>query len=398
MEEHLSLLKSTFCGIVDMKEANLDILHNLETRIKKIKEMYSEFISTNRDTLFVFTLDSFHFQSKLIDLEYEDMKRMYLSITNRMYCDYYKLFKIIIEYVNENVPDKKLAELIKVHDNFPVYKDLEPFKQYDFQNVQGLHEIILVILTYMHSFITNKDHDLKVYQNKNQIGLNIDSFVSTFSFNNVVMNQRAMLFINYMEFFHKLHTKYLKRFTTKVNLMLSQINNDIKLDTHHDSKAAKKDTMNELKEHNLDKKLLQELKVSMCDEASIISSDHTKTPDERSKSGSDAENKTDSDSGDDMLLEIIPSEQISEITDEPEMRSSPRYPLPKRSRTPVIPNTITEESSANSVYDISSDQLIEPDAEEPVSEPYIDKFASESHLEEVEDLEEPEEPIEYVFT
>lgn len=181
MEEHLSLLKSTFSQIVDIKENNLSILHNLDNRIKKIKDMYSEFILSNRDNLFVFTLDSFHFQSKLIDLEYEDMNRMFLSITNRMYCDYYKLFKIIVKYVDENIPDKKLSELIKVHDNFPIYKDLEPFKQYDFQYIQGLHEIILVILTYIHTFIVNKEHDLKVYQSKNQIGLNIDSFVSTFS-------------------------------------------------------------------------------------------------------------------------------------------------------------------------------------------------------------------------
>jgi hypothetical protein len=398
MEEHLSLLKSTFCQIVDMKEGNLEILHNLESRIKKIKEMYSEFISTNKDNLFVFTLDSFHFQSKLIDIEYEDMKRMFLSITNRMYCDYYKLFKIIIVYVNENVPDKKLTELIKVHDNFPIYKDLEPFKQYDFQYIQGLHEIILVILTYMHTFIANKDHDLKVYQNKNQIGLNIDSFVSTFSFNNVVMNQQGMLFINYMEFFHKLHTKYLKRFTTKLNLMLSQINNDIKLDTPQDSKNSKKETINDLKEHNLDKKLLKELKVSISDESSTISSDQTKTPDSRSQSSSDpekmeSENKSDTDSADFVLFDTNGNEQVSDITDEHEIEQAPIYKLPKGARTIVIPNTITEESSIISTeeqnvlikdfYNTVENHYIEPDSDifeetkieycvEPILGPFID--------------------------
>ena len=164
MEDRLSVLKSSFGGIVDAKEMNVTILKTLETRIHQIKTIYSGFIQTNREQLFVFTLDAFHFQSKLIDLEYEDMSRMFLSITNRMYCDYYKLFKIIVEYVKDNIPEKKLAELIKVHDNYPVYKDLEPFKQYEFQHIQSLHEIILVILTYLHTFITNKEHDLKVYQ------------------------------------------------------------------------------------------------------------------------------------------------------------------------------------------------------------------------------------------
>lgn len=271
MEEQLSILKRTFGEIVDLKEGNFAILQSLETRIKKIKDMYSEFIHTNRDKVFVFTLDSFHFQRKLIDLEYEDMNRMFLSITNRMYCDYYKLFKIMVEYVREHIPDTKLADLIKLHDNFPIYKDLEPFKQYDFQYIQGLHEIILVILGYIHTYITNKEHDLKVYQTKNQIGLNIDSFVSTFSFNIVVINQQAVLFINYIEFFHKIHTKYLKRFTTKLNLMLSQINNDIKLDNPKDTASVKNDTINDLREHGLDRDLLREIKVSISDEVSISS-------------------------------------------------------------------------------------------------------------------------------
>jgi hypothetical protein len=229
MEDRLSILKNTFGGIVDLKETNISILKTLEMRIQQIKQIYSDFIHANREQLFVFTLDSFHYQSKLVDLEFEDMNRMFLSIMNRMYCDYYKLFKIMSTYVKNNIQDKKLVELITLHDNFPFYKDLEPFKQYDFQYIQSLHEIILVILTYIQSFITNKEHDLKVYQTKNQIGLHIDSFVNTFSFNTVVMNQKALLFLTYIEFFHISHTKYLKRFTMKLNLMVSQLNNDIKI-------------------------------------------------------------------------------------------------------------------------------------------------------------------------
>lgn len=388
MEEHLSLLKSTFSQIVDIKENNLSILHNLDNRIKKIKDMYSEFILSNRDNLFVFTLDSFHFQSKLIDLEYEDMNRMFLSITNRMYCDYYKLFKIIVKYVDENIPDKKLSELIKVHDNFPIYKDLEPFKQYDFQYIQGLHEIILVILTYIHTFIVNKEHDLKVYQSKNQIGLNIDSFVSTFSFNTIVMNQKAMLFINYMEFFHKSHTKYLKRFSTKLNLMLSQINNDIKMDTVQNTQAAEKDTVNDLKSHNLDKKLLNELKLSMNDDASI----ETKTPTTRSKSGSDS-GVSDSGKFDDILLEINHNETVSELTDYPEVK-----PQAKLSR--MVRNNLSTES----IIELNIESCEEGSKEEPViqesviEEPVIEEVVKED-IGLVEPPEEStEESIENIFT
>jgi hypothetical protein len=321
MDDRLSVLKSTFGEIVDAKENNVQILKQLETRIQHIKKIYSDFIQANREQLFVFTLDSFHFQGKLVDLEFEDMNRMFLSITNRMYCDYYKLFKIIVEYVKENIPDKKLTELIRVHDNYPVYKDLEPFKQYEFQQIQNLHEILLVILAYLHTFITNKEHDLKVYQNKNQIGLHIDSFVNTFSFNTFVMNQKAMLFVTYIEFFHKSHQKYLKRFTMKLNLMLSQLNNDIKIDSPAEAKTVKKDMLADLKDQNVDRALLKELRVSI-------------SADDVSQSGSSGDNNrppSPEESGDasneaplieDIVLRLPIVETLSELTDEPENKKN----------------------------------------------------------------------------
>jgi hypothetical protein len=330
MEERLSILKNDFNAIIDFKENNISSLQLLGSRIKKIKEIYADFINANRDNLFVFTLDSFHFQGKLIDIEYEDVMRLFYAITNRMYCDYYKLFKIIIEYVNCYVPDKKLSELIKVNDHFPVYKDLEPFKQYDFHHIQSLHEVIIVILTYLNTFIINKEHDLKVYQTKNKIGLNIDSFVNTFNFNNTVMKEKTTLFITYIEFFHKLHTKYMKRFTMKLQLMMSQINNDIKLDNPNETKTTKKDILNDFKENNIDKTILRELKLSVSDENSITSSDKSKTPEPRESSNSNASEESYEESiqmnvptntpESSIILELYESnnncEQVSELSDD----------------------------------------------------------------------------------
>lgn len=327
MEERLSILKNNFNIIVDFKENNISSLQLLEMRIKKIKEIYAGFINANRDNLFVFTLDSFHFQGKLIDIEYEDMMRLFYAITNRMYCDYYKLFKIIIEYVKEFIPDKKLCELIKVNDNFPAYKDLEPFKQYEFHYIQSLHEIILVILNYLNTFIINKDHDLKVYQLKNKIGLNIDSFVNTFNFNNTVMKEKTTLFITYVEFFHKLHTKYLKRYTMKLQLMMSQINNDIKLDNPNENANAKKDVLNDLKENNIDKHILRELKISVSDENSIISTEKSNTPDTRYSSKSNL--------SDSSNIPDIRNSSISNASDSSNEQINLDTPISYRSDTPI---------------------------------------------------------------
>ena len=94
MDARLNNLKQDFTQIVDLKSDNLKTFGVLEEKIKKIKEFYADFIKNNKQHLFMFGLDSFHFQGKLIDIEYDDMHRLYSAIINRMYCEYYKLCKI----------------------------------------------------------------------------------------------------------------------------------------------------------------------------------------------------------------------------------------------------------------------------------------------------------------
>jgi hypothetical protein len=266
IEKRLIDLKISFIKIVDTKNEDLSTFATLEIRMNKLKDMYAEFVNNNKGNLFVFGLDSFRFQGKLIDIEYSDMKRLFLAITNRMYCEYFKLFKIIIEYIKENSDDKKLQDFIKVNDNYPIYKDLEPFKQYDFEIIQNLHELLISLLTSLNSILINKEYDLKVYQSKNNSGLNIDNFVNTFNFNNIMMREKIILFITYLEFFHKLHNKYFKRFTTKLQLMYGQITHDIKFEDNEEAKKSKNlDMLNTLEDEEVGKKILKELKASIND-------------------------------------------------------------------------------------------------------------------------------------
>jgi len=229
MESRLVNLKNDFNNLINIRNNVKNIFEILQLRIDKLKLLYSEFIKSNKNQMFVFGLDSFHFQSKLIDIEYDDTKRLFMAIGNRMYCEYFKLNKIIIEYILNNIKDKKITEIIKIN-NYPVYKDLEPFKEYKFETLMDVHENILKMITILVSELNNKENELTIHKSKQHIGLNIDNFVTTFNFNNNVMKERITMFITYIEFFHKLHTKYLKRFSNKIQLIYTDINNDIKFD------------------------------------------------------------------------------------------------------------------------------------------------------------------------
>lgn len=273
MDKRINDLKQDFTKVVDLKNENVKMFDTLDVKIKNLKMIYAEFIKNNKQQLFIFGLDSFHFQGKLIDIEYDDMKRLYYAITNRIYCEYFKLYKIVVDYILENIDDdKKMLDLVKVNNNFPVYKDLEPFKQYEFEIIQSIHETIVGLLNAIHNYLMHKEHDLKLHQEKNATGLNIDNFIQTFNFNNVVLREKLSLFLNYIEFFHKLHTKYFKRFTTKMQLFVSQINHDIKFeDSAELNKTKRKSMLDNFANDNIDQNILKDLKSS-------IVGDNQKTP------------------------------------------------------------------------------------------------------------------------
>jgi hypothetical protein len=244
MDVKITQLKSDFHNITSIRTSVKNIFDILEIRINKLKNMYNEFIKTSKSKLSVFGLDSFHFQSKLIDIEFDDMKRLFLVINNRIYCEYFKLYKIIIEYILNNNTDKKINDVVKVN-NYPIYKDLEPFKEYKFEIILDIHDNILNLLGILISTLNNKEKELELHKNKQKIGLNIDNFITTFSYNIIVMKEKLVMFITYIEFFHKLHTTYFKRFSNKIQLMYSHINNDIHFDEDIHNSNTNIDEINE---------------------------------------------------------------------------------------------------------------------------------------------------------
>jgi len=272
MEGRFAQLKTDFNNISSIRSTVKNIFDTLKQRIEKLKSLYSDFINHNDNKSFVFGLDSFRFQSKLIDIEYEDMMRLFLAINNRMYCEYFKLYKIIIAYIHENIYDKKIIEVIKVN-NFPVYKDLEPFKEYKFETVLELHENILILLGSVMNNIENKENELAVYQKKRRIGLNIDNFVTSFNYDIIIMKEKVSLFLTYIDFFHILHTKYLKRFSNKIQLMYTHINNDIKFDESVEmNREKKKEILGEFTDGEIDDELFDSLNMIVAVDTSSESS------------------------------------------------------------------------------------------------------------------------------
>ena len=237
MDTNLEDMEQKFENVINIRNQINSVFCLLDTNISKIKYIYMELLnnSNNNQKSILFGLDSFQFQGKLLDMENTDLKRMFLVLNNRMYCEYYKLYKIIIEYIKYNIINKKTTEYIKLINNFPIYKDLEPYKQYDFEITIEIHNNIIILLNEINNFIMNKDVELKKYQEKQEKGLNINNFVSSFNYDIMIVKEKYTLFKSYLDFFHHLHLSQFEYFLSKLNLLQKQILEHINIENNNNN-------------------------------------------------------------------------------------------------------------------------------------------------------------------
>ena len=78
-----------------------DIYEKLTNKKNDIYRNYIDYIEKNKKNNF-FGMDSLHFQNKLIEIQYECITKQYHFIDNRIYCDYYKLFGLVTQFLKKN--------------------------------------------------------------------------------------------------------------------------------------------------------------------------------------------------------------------------------------------------------------------------------------------------------
>lgn len=224
----MNTLKDAFDNLKEVKGDIHTIIDSLSIKINKLKSIYQEFLQENQNNLFVFGLDSFKFQNKLIDNEYKNMQGVYNLITNRMYCDYYKLHSIVSNFIENNIEYDKVKIVVKdAHTKYEKYNYLDIYKHYDFNVTTSIFEDIMSYIFTLIDYLKTLGLQLDSYNTKKKNGLNIHNFVYTFAYNRSLLEQQIHLYINYLNFFLKLHTKYLTQFTEKISVMYNQINKDI---------------------------------------------------------------------------------------------------------------------------------------------------------------------------
>jgi len=228
---NLSELKNEFRNLKNIRVDIKNYFENLYNKIQLLTGIYSKYTNQLKNSgNILFGLDALHFQTFLINFEYDNMKKMHILIENKLYCEYYKLFKLIVNYVKHNIDDVNILTVCEHKLKYPIYKDLEQYKIYEFELINEIHDDILLLLELMSKFVLKKEKELELDENNTNNGLNLHIVINTIDFNITLLKQNLKLYTNYLKIFHKYHTTYLSRLSIKIGIMWGQVNKDIKLE------------------------------------------------------------------------------------------------------------------------------------------------------------------------
>lgn len=223
MEEQLETLNYEFSIVKENIHTIILNSASIKTKIEKLRNIYSEMISANSyKKIFLFCLESFNFQIKSFSVDNENLNKSLLLISNRVYCDYYKLFKLIktlFEEYKYDVP-KKISEP-------PVYDILNPFFEYSVDDISKMHDDVCLLLYALIDYFNNNCDNILAYTSKSQSGICIANFIKTLEYDNSVLKDQINLYLGYMDFFKSTQTKYLVKLLNKMELLKKEINDEI---------------------------------------------------------------------------------------------------------------------------------------------------------------------------
>lgn len=225
----LTKLQNNFQNIWVLKDEINKIKQTISGKLTHLKTAYGEMTKKNTKKMYLFCLDTFFFQYKTYSIEMENLDKHRILLNNRMYCDYYKLYILITTYMKENAEELDIEQLEM--RAFTPYKDLEPYVEYNLDDIKSLHATILVFIKHLQTRCDTNEQSIRNYNAKNKVGFSISNFLNTMEFENLLVKQQIHLYLNYLAFFHISQQKHLKRLMAKLQEFDGDIEANLKVDT-----------------------------------------------------------------------------------------------------------------------------------------------------------------------
>lgn len=223
----VSEVKRNFEQVLALRQDISNVFHILDSKLKVLREVYTDMVSTHAHKEYVFGIDSFCFQNELIDTDYNNLKDIFRNIDGRTYCEYYNLYVMVQQYGSEEITDSKVKRSVNFTHSFAPYKHLDTNRAYSMDVVKEMQCAITGCITELESQHQSRESSLQVDREQSNLGLNIDNLVYTEMFRNTTLKARIDMFYRYLDVFHDHHSKYYTRLLLKAKLHLGIVNEDI---------------------------------------------------------------------------------------------------------------------------------------------------------------------------
>jgi len=224
----LTKLQSNFQNIWILKDEIIKTKQIISAKLAHLKTAYGDLTKKTAKKMYLFCLDTFFFQYKTYSIEMENLDKHRVLLNNRMYCDYYKLYVLITTYLKENAEELDIEQVDM--RTFTPYKDLEPYHEYNLDDIKVLHATILGFIKHLQFRYDTNEYNIRNYNTKNRAGFSVSNFLNTMEFENLLVKQQISLYLNYIAFFHISQQKQLKRLLTKLQEFDSDIEANLNVD------------------------------------------------------------------------------------------------------------------------------------------------------------------------
>ena len=207
--------------------SEIDVLNlSIDIRLNELKTTYASLIKSNHKKIFLFCLDSFYFQYRVLHMEQDNLTRLFLTTKNQIYGDYFKLYGIMTMQLKDlfHVDTKVLN--INVN-KYTMYDDLDTLAEYTPAMVNDLFVEIDRVLQILYTHYKTQKIIRDAHLAETHIGFTITSFLNTIEHENDMIHRKWLLYRNFLENFCNSQYEYLIKLRARYELLVNEIRNEV---------------------------------------------------------------------------------------------------------------------------------------------------------------------------
>ena len=214
----IEIIKKEFISLLTQRKIISSEIKKMQNYLNLMLSIYNEYVSKySQSSENTHGLDSMFVQYRLLKLDYAHLTTIYKNIDNNLYCEYYKLFGIIKQYILREISDKKIKDIV-LSKNYPKYKNFDYMKQYDITLLIDMHHIIISVINDLIQLLKTRNDRVSSCKKHNDGGVNLLQLIHVQTYNNNIINSKIEMFMNCLDSINVNHTHFFDNMLEKLKL------------------------------------------------------------------------------------------------------------------------------------------------------------------------------------